>query len=115
MNWYRVARALILGLVNAIVRPWLIENFSMPVDFQKHPRYRRVVGIAQLAADKAKIDLSTMERTTIHAADEDVRVVDDAGNDVYLDIPNKSIAGATMSDRQRAAERAPASANGATM
>ncbi len=28
------------AIVNAIVRPWLLEHFDLPDDLQKHPRYR---------------------------------------------------------------------------
>jgi molecular chaperone DnaK len=26
-------------LINNVIRPWLIDNFNLPVDFQKHPQY----------------------------------------------------------------------------
>jgi molecular chaperone DnaK len=75
------------AIVNGIVRPWLIENFSLPVDFQKHERYRRIVGLANLAAEQAKIELSTAEAATVFVSDDYARIVDDAGRDVYLEIP----------------------------
>lgn len=73
-------------LVNNVIRPWLVENFSLPGDFQKIDRYRRLLGKAQIAAELAKIDLSANERATIFRSDEDIQVQDEDGNDIYLDV-----------------------------
>ena len=53
------------AIVNAIVRPWLLANFDLPADLQKHPRYQQVIRIAQLAAEKAKIAISTKDSEII--------------------------------------------------
>jgi molecular chaperone DnaK len=74
------------AIVNAIVRPWLLENFDLPADLQKNPRYLRVIRIAQLATERAKIDISTKESEFIHAPDDEVRVQDESGADIYLDV-----------------------------
>ena len=74
------------AIVNAIVRPWLLANFDLPADLQRHPRYHRVIRIAQLAAEKAKITISTKDSEIIHAPDDEVRVQDKSGADIYLDI-----------------------------
>jgi molecular chaperone DnaK len=73
-------------LVNEFVRPWLVENFSLPQDFQTDSRYRRLVGIARYAAERAKIALSSTETAVIFAGDEEVRVADVDGNDIYLSV-----------------------------
>ena len=41
-------------LVDEFVRPWLVENFSLPENFQTNARYRRLVGIARLAAEEGE-------------------------------------------------------------
>lgn len=74
------------AIVNQFVRPWLLEKFSLPEDFQKNDKYKRLIGIARLAAEKAKIELSTSETEVIFASDEEVRVKDEKGNDVYLEV-----------------------------
>jgi molecular chaperone DnaK len=74
------------AIVNAIVRPWLIENFSLPENFQTDPRFRRLVGIARFAAEKAKIELSATDKAVIFASDEHVRAQDNDGTDIYLSI-----------------------------
>lgn len=73
-------------ILDAYVRPWLSENFQIPDDFHREARYKRLEGVALHAVEKARIDLSTMETTTIHAGDEEVRVPDADGNEIYLSV-----------------------------
>lgn len=73
-------------LVNNIVRPWLATHFDLPDNFQRDKQYHRLIRIAHLAAEKAKIDLSTVEQTKIFASDEEVRLVDNSGADMFLDV-----------------------------
>lgn len=77
------------AIVSSYVRPWLLNKFSLPEDFQKQPKYARLMGIARLAAEKAKIELSTSEMEIIFASDEEVRLQDESGNDIYLEIELK--------------------------
>ena len=74
-------------IVNEIVRPWLLENFDLPDNFQRDKHYQRLIRIAQMAAEKAKIDLSSMEETSIFASDQEVRAIDDSDLEIYLDVP----------------------------
>lgn len=74
-------------ILNSLVRPWLQQNFSLPEAFQKDEKYRRVIRIAQLAAEKAKIELSTKDAEVIFASDEEVRVTDQNGKDIFLEVP----------------------------
>ncbi len=74
-------------IVNEIVRPWLTETFDLPENFSRAPTYRRLIRLAQLAAEKAKIDLSTKEETTIFASDEELRMQDQNEVEMHLDIP----------------------------
>jgi len=73
-------------LVNAFVRPRLIETFALPDNFQTDPKYRRLLGMARMAAERAKIDLSTNATATIFASDEEVRTTDDDGQDLHLSV-----------------------------
>lgn len=76
-------------IVNEIVRPWLLANFDLPENFQRDPQYRRLIRVAQLAAEKAKIDLSSQDETTIFASDEDIRMTDQSETEIFLDAPMK--------------------------
>jgi molecular chaperone DnaK len=74
-------------LVNDVIRPWLTEKFDLPENFQRDPQYRRLIRVAHLAAEKAKIDLSTVAETKIFASDEELRITDASGIDIYLEAP----------------------------
>jgi molecular chaperone DnaK len=74
-------------IVNEIVRPWLATTFDLPENFQRDPTYRRLIRIAQLAAEKAKIDLSSKEDVAIFASDEELRMADQNDLEMYLDVP----------------------------
>jgi molecular chaperone DnaK len=72
-------------LIAEVIRPWLMETFSLPDDFQRQDKYRRLIGRITMAAEAAKIDLSTTNTSTIFISDEDIRVQDENGTDIYLD------------------------------
>lgn len=74
-------------LVNEIVRPWLLDNFDLPDNFQRDQKFRRLARIAQLAAEKAKIDLSSTEQATIFASDDEVRMTDNSETDIFVEVP----------------------------
>jgi molecular chaperone DnaK len=68
------------------VRPWLLANFDLPADFPKDARFKRLMGIARHAVEKAKIELSSADRATVFAGDEDIRASDRAGADIYISV-----------------------------
>lgn len=74
-------------LVNEIVRPWLIANFDLPDNFQRDKNYQRLVRVATLAAEKAKIELSLHEEASIFASDDDIRLTDQSETEIFIDIP----------------------------
>jgi molecular chaperone DnaK (HSP70) len=73
-------------IVQDIIRPWLVENFDIPDDFFRDAKYKRLMRVCLLAAEKAKIDLSSRETTTIFASDDEVRTEDKSGVDIFLDV-----------------------------
>lgn len=76
-------------ILNTVVRPWLLENYRLPEDFQKQEAYRRVIRIAQLASERAKIELSTKDDVFIFASDEELRAKDENGKEIFLEVPLK--------------------------
>ncbi|MDE1900241.1 MAG: Hsp70 family protein [Alphaproteobacteria bacterium] len=74
-------------IVNEVVRPWLAATFDLPENFQRDPNYRRLIRIAQLAAEKAKIDLSSQDEAAIFASDDELRMMDQNEMEMYLDVP----------------------------
>ena len=72
-------------IMNSIIRPWLLGNFALSDDFQKsHPK---LIRRAAFAAEMAKIELSARGEATIFASEDDLRITDDKGEDIYVDIP----------------------------
>lgn len=74
-------------IFDAIVRPWLLEHFSLPQDFFGQPAYKPLARMAIWAAEKAKIELSQREETLISLSETELSVRDLAGQELYLDIP----------------------------
>ncbi len=74
-------------IVQEIIRPWLVANFDLPDNFMRDPAYRRLIRIAHFAAEKAKIDLSTLEEASIFASDDEVRMTDQSETEIFLDAP----------------------------
>lgn len=74
-------------IMDNFVRPWLSDNFALPEGFQKDKKYQRVIKIAQLAAERAKIELSSKNQETIFSSDEEIRTVDEKGKEIFLEIP----------------------------
>ena len=82
-------------LVSEVAHPWLIENFSLPQNFHTDERYRTLLPIARHAAEKAKIALSSTDTAVISAGEEEIRVADTNGMDIYLhiDVTRKDLEG----------------------
>lgn len=73
-------------LLDNVVKPWLMKNFDLPDDFSTDRRYATLRYMATWAAEKAKIELSSSEEAVITLDDSELRVRDESGADVYLDI-----------------------------
>jgi molecular chaperone DnaK len=74
------------AIVNSIVRPWLLENFDLPENFQTAPGYDRLVRIANYRSELAKIALSSHESDRIFADENQIGLKDRGGQEIYLDI-----------------------------
>jgi len=77
------------ALVDNIVKPWLLDHFDLPEDFCTNPTYRKLFYAAIRAAERAKIELSRQVESSIAMADTVLRVRDQAGVEIYLDISIK--------------------------
>lgn len=73
-------------LFHQLVIPWLRQNFSLPEDFLANKKYKTFCRIAQWATERAKIELSAMGSSTISLSEGEARTVDEAGNEMYVDI-----------------------------
>ena len=73
-------------IFNKFVVPWLQDNFDLPGDFLINRKYKTFCRVAQWAAERAKIELSAMESSTIALSEGEARISDEAGEELYLDI-----------------------------
>jgi molecular chaperone DnaK len=74
-------------LLDNVVTPWLLQNFDIPEKFSDDKqRYGLLRSMATWATEKAKIELSSNENAIISLDDTELRVKDESGRDIYLDI-----------------------------
>ena len=73
-------------LFDNIVKPWLQSEFNLPEDFSTGAKYKPLIHMSSWAAEKAKIDLSSMEETVISLSESELGSRDLDDNEVYLDI-----------------------------
>lgn len=71
---------------NQVVIPWLRKTFELPEDFLVNRKYKSFCRVAQWATEQAKIKLSTTETSVIALSEDEARTVDEAGNEMYIDI-----------------------------
>ncbi len=74
-------------LLDNVVKPWLIENFDLPDDLSVNAHYKTLLRLAVWAAEKAKIELSAKEQSVIGLSEIEVRMRDQSGVEIYLDVP----------------------------
>jgi len=73
-------------LLDNVVKPWLMKNFDLPEDFSSDKRYATLRHMATWAAEKAKIELSSSDEAVVTLDDSELRVKDESGSDIYIDI-----------------------------
>lgn len=71
---------------NQVVIPWLRKTFELPEDFLVNRKYKSFCRIAQWATERAKMELSAMETSTIALSEGEARTMDESGNEMYIDI-----------------------------
>ena len=74
-------------ILDELVRPWLAATFQLPEGFTADKRYDRLIRVARLAAERAKVELSTRQEASISASDDLIRLEDTRGEPIYLDVP----------------------------
>lgn len=73
-------------LFDNIVRPWLMQTFNLPTDFQGNEKYQHLSVVCRHAAEKAKIQLSATQTASIFATEDEVRATDEDGEEIYISI-----------------------------
>lgn len=73
-------------LVDNVVKPWLRDNFDID-DSILQRQENHLMRMANWATEKAKIELSTAEETTISLQETELRERDQNDEEIYLDVP----------------------------
>ncbi len=74
-------------LLEQVVKPWLDIHFTIPSDISGSPEMQRLMAIAKAHVERAKIELSTMQETTIFVSEHEAQTRDIDGSPIYLEIP----------------------------
>ncbi|WP_057465067.1 Hsp70 family protein [Pseudovibrio sp. POLY-S9] len=73
-------------IFDSVVRPWLLNNFNLPADFQSDEKFRHLATVCRYAIEKAKIQLSASTSASIFASEDEIRVADLDGQEIYISI-----------------------------
>lgn len=73
-------------IIDSIIRPWLSDNFNLPENPARDPRFKRLFAVVRMKAEIAKIELSTRETAIIYLSEDDARAEDLDGNEVYVEV-----------------------------
>lgn len=71
-------------LMDELVLPWLQKNYDLPVDLKTNETYKKLLRMAAYETEAAKIRLSAEDEVQIEG---EMGIEDDAGEEIYLDIP----------------------------
>lgn len=74
-------------IMDNVVKPWLFDTFDLPDDFSANPTFETHKRVSLWVTEKAKIELSAKDETTIFLSEDQMRCKDLAGNDMFLEIP----------------------------
>lgn len=75
------------AILENIVMPWLMDHFELPENIKTDDKYSKLIRIASWATERAKIELSSKKNSVVHLEDLDVQCTDEAGTEIYLDVP----------------------------
>jgi molecular chaperone DnaK len=73
-------------LLDSVVKPWLHDKFDLPENLSSSKPHNALRHMATWAAEKAKIELSSKSESVISLDDSELRIKDQSGADIYLDI-----------------------------
>ncbi|MGY2490093.1 Hsp70 family protein [Cupriavidus sp. CP313] len=76
------------AIVDNVIKPWLLENFALPDNFSTQKKYQGMMRLLAYHAEQGKIRLSASgsAETPIYVPDAEVRIQDENGEDIYLDV-----------------------------
>lgn len=73
-------------LIADVVTPWLEANFALPPEYRIDPAFANILKRVRLKVEQAKIELSTQETTSIFLGDDELRMRDLRGKEIFVDV-----------------------------
>lgn len=73
-------------LMAQIIAPWLQDTFSLEAEYQTDPKFSTLLKRLKLQVEKAKIELSNVQSTSLFLGDDEVRMTDLSGKEIYVDV-----------------------------
>jgi molecular chaperone DnaK len=73
-------------ILDNMVKPWLLDNFDLPENISSDRQYSNLLRLAALASERAKVELSMKAESHILLNEDEIRMQDKSGKDIYLDI-----------------------------
>lgn len=74
------------ALMQTVISPWLERTFDLAPDYRLQPEFERLLKRIRLHVEQAKIELSSKETSSIFVGDDELRIRDRTGADIYLDV-----------------------------
>ena len=74
------------ALIEKVVYPWMQQRFKLPNDFWSLDKYKSITGIINYATEEAKKALSDRDSATISVSESQLRIQDEVGEDLYVDV-----------------------------
>ncbi len=75
-----------LAIFEQIIVPWLHENFSLPHGFHKNKDFARLTRMAIWAAERAKVELSQKDSSTLSITENELSSQDLNATEIYIDL-----------------------------
>jgi molecular chaperone DnaK len=73
-------------LMDQVVCPWLEAHFQLGDHYRQDPGFAKMLARTRLRAEQAKIDLSSRESTSLYVSDDELRLRDQAGRDIFIEV-----------------------------
>jgi molecular chaperone DnaK len=76
------------AILDNVIKPWLLANFTLPTNFSTQQKYQGMLRLLGYHAEQGKIRLSASgsPEAPIYVPDNEIRVQDENGDDIYLDV-----------------------------
>lgn len=73
-------------ILETVIDPWLRQHFSLPSDTASSPQAQRLLSLVKAHVERAKVELSTLEETTIAISEHESGMRDLDGKQIWCEV-----------------------------